>query len=307
MAEFVFQIAVVLGVLATCFIGPAIALFLLIARKKQARKKRRSPIAKDLLRSPGYSLREELEEIGIDLTFDSVMLMVVPLLILSLFLAQGYVIGLPKTVSLAPLYVVIVLGYIGYTLYKLLKMGKHLDNVKAGFDAELAVGQELDQLMRQGAIVFHDFPAEKFNIDHIVIAPEGIFAVETKGFTKDNEAKGRANATVTFDGHLLKFPAWTTREPIEQAERQAQWLANWITSAVGSAVHVLPVIALPGWFVERTGRGNVRVFNGKELAGLLKSRGTQVLSAEDLRRIAHQVDQRCRTVAPTYAEQRKAR
>ena len=41
-------------------------------------------------------------------------------------------------------------------------------------DAEVAIGQELDQLMRDGAAVFHDMPAERFNIDHVVIAREYI-------------------------------------------------------------------------------------------------------------------------------------
>lgn len=66
------------------------------------------------------------------------------------------------------------------------------------------------------------------------------------------------------------------------------------------------MVALPGWFVERTGRGRVSAFSGKELAGLLKSRGTQPLSAQDVQRIAHEVEQRCRTVAPLYAPDPKA-
>ncbi len=64
---------------------------------------------------------------------------------------------------------------------------------------------------------------------------------------------------------------------------------------------VVPVVAMPGWFVERTGRGSVRVFSGRELAGLLKARGAQPLSPEDVRRVAHQLEQRCRTVAPQFA------
>jgi len=160
--------------------------------------------------------------------------------------------------------------------------------------------------MRQGAVVFHDIPANNFNIDHVVIASEGVFAVETKGFTKPKQGRGKADATVVFDGKVLKFPTWTTKDPLEQAERQAAWLAKWLASAVGSPVPVLPVVALPGWFIERTGRGDVRVFNGKQLAGLLKCRGTQPLSTQDVQRIAHQVEQRCRTVAPRYAEEERA-
>ena len=160
--------------------------------------------------------------------------------------------------------------------------------------------------MRQGAATFHDLPAEQFNIDHVVVAAEGVFAIETNGFTKPNQGRGKANATVVYDGETLRFPSMTTKEPLDQAERQAAWLSKWLSSAVGSPVTVLPVVALPGWFVKRTGRGRVRVFSGKELAGLLKSRGTQALPAQDVQRIAHQVEQRCRTVTPLYAQEPKA-
>jgi len=53
-----------------------------------------------------------------------------------------------------------------------------------GYDAELSVGQELNQLMRQGAVVFHDLPADGFNIDHVLISALGVFAIETKEYTK---------------------------------------------------------------------------------------------------------------------------
>lgn len=99
-----------------------------------------------------------------------------------------------------------------------MKAGERVDNLKAGYDAELVVGQDLDQLMRQGAAVFHDIPADSFNIGHVVISSEGVFAVETKGFTKPRQRKGKADATVVFDGKPLRFPMWTTKHPLEQAE-----------------------------------------------------------------------------------------
>src|SRR5690606_37898235 len=111
---------------------------------------------------------------------------------------------------------------------------------------------------------------------------------ETKGYTKPTRGLGKADATVEFDGNVLRFPTRVTRDPLEQAQRQAVWLQRWITEAVGTSIRVLPVIALPGWYVKRTGRGEVRVFSGKELSGLLKARGAQSLSAQDVRRVAHQ-------------------
>ena len=201
---------------------------------------------------------------------------------------------------LAPVYVGAVALFIAWMTRKLVKDGEQLDNLRAGFDAELAVGQELDQLMRTGAAVFHDFPAENFNIDHVVISTRGVFAVETKGYTKPGDREGKEGATVNFDGTHLQFPTWKTKEPIEQAERQAQWLAKWATSAIGDPVTVTPVLALPGWFVKETGRSSVRVYSGRALSGLLNAGVGESLSAQDVQRITHQVEQRCRTVVPTY-------
>lgn len=306
MEGFAAQIAVAFGVLTACFIGPGLAIYFLLRRKRQARMRRRSPIGMTLLRSPGHSLREQLDDAGSDMMFELTLLMLVPLMALTTFLAQSHIRGLASMTVLALVYAVAALGFIAYTLRKLIKAGARLDNLKAGYDAELAVGQELDQLMRQGAVVFHDIPADKFNIDHVVISSAGVFAVETKGFTKPKDVGGKASATVVFDGKVLKFPTWTTKDPLEQAERQGAWLAKWLTSAVGSPVQVVPVVALPGWFVEFTGRSTVKVFNGKQLASLLKIRGAQPLSDVDVQRVAHQVEQRCRTVAPRYAEEERA-
>jgi hypothetical protein len=156
--------------------------------------------------------------------------------------------------------------------------------------------------MRQGAFVYHDFPGENFNIDHVVVSTSGVFAIETKGYTKQTKLKGREAALVTYNGQTLAFPTWTTDKPIEQAQRQAKWLAAWASSAIGDSVSVVAVLALPGWFVQRNGRGTVLVFSGGELSGLLRSRPGQSLSLQDVQRIVHQVEQRCRTVVPTLRQ-----
>lgn len=141
----------------------------------------------------------------------------------------------------------------------------------------------------------------------MVIAPEGVFAVETKGYSKPNRHGGPGEARVVFDGTHLTFPDWRSDRPVQQALRQAQWLSKWLSSATGEPVRALPVLALPGWYVERRGLGTVRVFNGKELAThLLRSRGAQPLSAEQLRRVVHQVEQRCRDVSALYRDSDKA-
>ena len=280
--------------------GPLVAIWLLRSRRARVRRQRRSPIGRELLRSPGQALREQLDSLHGDLVIDALLTMVLPVLLLSIALVQSHLRGVDTMLRLWPAYLLMLMGSLAYFIWRMHRIEVQLDSVRAGFDAELAVGQELDQLMRQGAYTFHDVPAEGFNIDHVVVAEAGVFSVETKGYTKGMKGAGNAAVRVGFDGHVLRFPTWTTTAPLEQAERQAAWLGKWLSSATGHQVQAMPVLARPGGYVERTGRGSVRVFSGKELAGLLQSRGTQRLSPEDVTRVVHQLDQRCRTVAPVF-------
>lgn len=305
MGEVAAQVVLVASVCATFFAGPGAALFFLIRRKKRARSQRRSPIAKSLLRSPGHTLNEQLAQANEDVIFDLMVLMVVPLMTLALFFGQIYIRPGSNQLHLGVIYGIGAVGTVAFLLRKLVNTGTRLDHLKAGYDAEVAVGQELDQLMRRGAYVFHDVPGENFNIDHVVVSARGVFAVETKGYTKAVR-DGNVSHVVEFDGRLLRFPTWSTSEPLEQSERQSRWLSQWLAKATGDSVRVQAVLALPGWFVELKGRGAVRVFNGAQLSGLLDSRGVAGLSLAEVTRVAHQIEQRCRTVEPRYRDDEKA-
>jgi len=267
---------------------------------RRALAARRSPLTQDLLREPGHALRAQLEDSRLDISAWLMLASVMPVLLLAMHLAQSYLLRAPESILRFVFVGGLASACIGYGMWRAIGVSRRADALKLGLDAELFAGQELDQLMRQGAAVFHDFPAEKFNVDHIVVAPQGVFAIETKGYSKPNRARGDEDARVEFDGRTLKFPTRTTAKPLEQAERQAQWLAKWLSSATGEPVSAVPVLALPGWFVERKGRGAVRVFSGRELGLLLKARGNQPLSPDQMQRIVHQVEQRCRNVKPTY-------
>ena len=164
------------------------------------------------------------------------------------------------------------------------------------------MGQELNQLLRDGYDVYHDFPAEKFNIDHIIIGAAGVYAVETKARRKPSTGDGKSDAKVVYDGQRLHFPDWMETKPLEQARRNAQWLSRWLSSAVGDTVHVQPVIALPGWYVERQSANGFPVINPKNFRSILKSSRNKPLDKSMITRIVHQIDQRCRDVHPRASE-----
>jgi hypothetical protein len=140
------------------------------------------------------------------------------------------------------------------------------ENYRDGWTAEQVTGMQLNRLVAQGCLVLHDLPAEYGNIDHVVIAPRGIYAVETKSFRKPRNASDHRDDPshqVQYNGKTLLFPDFATREPIEQAIRQAQWLRRTLRDALGREVPVVPIVALPGWYVKRSEAGkraDVQVF-----------------------------------------------
>ncbi len=191
---------------------------------------------------------------------------------------------------------VLCIGGVVIGAYRLISRLDERDRLRLGLDGERAVGEELNQLMLRGCRVFHDVPGERFNIDHVVVGPAGVWAVETKARTK--KGKGKDSARVVYDGRTLGFPTWSETVPLEQAIRQAEWLGKWLTSAVGEPVAVRPALTLPGWYVERTAPDGPAVFNGKTPAFLADPRGGASLPEVMIQRIAHQLEQRCRDVAP---------
>lgn len=263
--------------------------------KKEARK---NPLTSDLLRGPGESLREKIDDLSDSIGAYLALLFAAPILAYSMYLTQ---LVFTKTAPISALIIYMVSGVasFAYLLRGILSTMSLRRKYMLGFDAEIATGQELNYLMRERFWVFHDFPAKDFNIDHVLIGPTGVFAVETKGRTKPMLGDGSAEREVLYDGVTLQFPGWVETKPIKQAERQAKWLQNWLTSAVGEPVSVQPVLALPGWFVKRTKPGGMPVINGKNCSTffLKFSNGSQ-LSEKLQTQIAHNVEQRCRNVLP---------
>ena len=266
-----------------------------IVRRKQ--RGRRSPLTQQLLRSPGESLRQQVDQLHDDITECFMMTIIVPLGITIPFLLQLQTTS-KFTWATLTLYIVTGILFAVFMIRKMVKLLDERNSYRLGLDAELAVGQELNQLVANGCRVFHDFPAENFNIDHVVVGPGGVYAVETKGRAKPDKGRGTIDAKVIYDGEVLRFPDWHEHKPLEQAKRQAVWLGKWLSSAVGHPVSTTPALALPGWFVERTNSGNVIVFNGKSTFFLATPHGRTPLNEQQIQQISHQLEQRCRTVEP---------
>lgn len=181
------------------------------------------------------------------------------------------------------------LALLAWSAWRLVRHSRARRFYVDGLQAELAVAQCLTPLIADGAMVFHDFPTGKGNIDHIVIGRSAVFAIETKWRRKPGY-KGKDAARVQFDGQQLRFPGHTETKPIEQARYQARWLGDFLGSGVGAVVRVVPVLALPGWYVEMTNRSvrsDLLVSNCHNSSFMVGEKFGAPLSDEMRARIAH--------------------
>jgi hypothetical protein len=181
--------------------------------------------------------------------------------------------------------------------------------VRLGWEGERAVGEELNQLMLQGYRVFHDIPKElRGNVDHVVVGPNGVFAIETKAISKDGNAKGGDAVKIAFDGKQMIFPnGRKLTDPLDQSMQHATWLKKFLLSSTGESFAVTPVVVIPGWFISRTGPSKeVFLLSGGEIQKTFSKLPGQKLNSVQIQRITHQLDRLCRSVEPWTPQLKKA-
>jgi hypothetical protein len=255
------------------------------------RDRRRSPLTFKVINLPGEGLRRSIARH--DEAFDEILTMIVAIgpITLAAWMGTRFRIdwgGLEFGANEAALALVLAV-FLVFSTRSLFRHAAARKKYKEGLAAELAVAQSLMPLMADGLGVFHDFPADGFNIDHVVVGRSAVFAIETKARKKPPE-RGSKSARLRYDGRSLEFPNHVETKPLEQAVAQAKWLERFLTSGIGEPVRVIPVLALPGWYVEQTvPRADVVVNNchnpklmassnfGTELTDVMRKRIAHVL------------------------------
>jgi hypothetical protein len=267
---------------------------ILMIWKKYQLNKSKAPFTDNFLRSPGESLFNQIQDLNEKISNSLIEVVFVPILIaVALISSTSSMFNKTYTAILISVLVIFLIYYI----WKILKLIGKRQQLRLGYDGEVASGQELNQLMLDGFHVYHDFRADKFNIDHIVVGPDAVYAVETKTRSKPRAKSNENNFKVISDGRTLQFPSYTGSEFLDQAERQAKWLQGWLIKAVGDPVTVKPIVLLPGWYVERKKPDGVPALNPKMVRQFLAQK--QNIISQSLRtRIVHQLDQKCRDIEP---------
>jgi hypothetical protein len=212
---------------------------------------------------------------------------------LAISIFQMFWLSFPAALAMGAMVWLVALFSVGALVHR---NARKLRDMRLGWEAELAAAEELNRLMRDGYHVFHDFPAETFNIDHILVGPAGVFAVETKGRTKLRKG-GDKDHVVRYDGQRLMFAGRLDGRPLEQARRQAAWLSKWLRNVTGEAAFVVPALTIPGWFLEVVGKGDVLVFPPKMArSALTNTELAKPLSPKRVEQIAAAIERQCRSL-----------
>lgn len=249
---------------------------------------KRSPLKAKPLRNPGQSIEEQRQAL-VDKAAEPV-LMAGFLTIMALLEWYRYYVPRPPSPIL---YSVVAVAGIGYAAFRVRRLLPKARALRQAIDGERAVGQFLEKLREDGYQVFHDVVGEGFNVDHVVIGPAGVFAVETKTFSKPR----RGEAKVVCDGRrILVNGVAPDRDPIVQGKAQASWLRSVLAESTGRTFLVRPVILFPGWYVEqdRASRREFWALSPKALRDFLKNE-PKVLSSEDVHLATYHLSRFVRT------------
>lgn len=264
-------------------------------RERKDEKTYDLPFRDDHERPPGESLRLKLDDLYSEFMEKFLLLAycgALPVMLL----------GVPANRIMIGSVVVAALIGIAYSAKKILKLLPEIRSYKIGFAGERLTAQYLQKLGADGYLVFHDIPMKDYNVDHVVVGPNGVFAIETKTRRKRLSA-GADRAHVIYNGKSLQYPQ---QQPetygLDAAVSRSKGLQDWLSSAVGETVPVKPILALPGWFVVEKGNFSLQVKNPKNIPGLIKRLKNGNLMPEQINRIAHQLLEKSKIEAGKTAE-----
>jgi hypothetical protein len=251
-------------------------------------KDKRSPLKDKPLRQAGQSLLEEIDTLINDKLLGYFLSMA---LVAALAITEWYrwYFDIPPRPLLATMVAVLVVGCF---LAKAIKIRTQLQALKLGRDGEKEVGEFLEHLRRDGCIVFHDIVGDNFNLDHVILSTKGIYAVETKTYSKPMGGE----AKVHYDGDHLHIDGLGSKDEILlQNKAESMWLKGILRESTGREYSIKPVVVFPGWYVESKTHNKHWVLNPKALPEFIRNQN-DVLSKEDVKLAAYHLSRYIRTL-----------
>ena len=90
------------------------------------------------------------------------------------------VVALPHSAEAVSILAVAIVGYCGIRLFRLRREIRNLNQAEQG---ERRIAELLAPLRAKRYVTFNDVLVTNANIDHVLVGPTGIFAIETKTYS----------------------------------------------------------------------------------------------------------------------------
>jgi Nuclease-related domain len=158
--------------------------------------------------------------------------------------------------------------------------------------AQRRTRRQLNKLGRAGYLAMHarPIPESQDQIDHLVVGPAGVFAIDSENWDK-------RLAVRTKKGTQLWHGPFSKKDRLQHAQWEAQRAADLLSGAIGKPVSVRPAMAVYGpripWDVATI--REVDVFSGPRLRKYLRRRArngeVRPLTDEEIERIFKAADQ----------------
>jgi hypothetical protein len=256
----------------------------------------RTPIRDKLLRPPGESARRNIEE-----TDDKIMDTLICFLGFPAVALVSYLSSNGTAPRHIPNFWTIILALLagGFVLLveRLISLVQQRDHWRLSFSSERLVGEELNKLLADGCQVFHDFPlGENSNLNHIVVAPSGVYAIRSYAKRKHASSATQKAHEVLYNGASLQFPEGSDSDAIKHAAKQAEQLGKFLGESAKIAIKPKAIVTLPGWYVITKTAGDVAVLNPKLVDLTILGGDSPELSADQIKQISRQLEQKCRDV-----------
>lgn len=261
---------------------------------------RRPPVEFKLLRGPGELSLRALRKVEAQLPLTLLAAVLLPLFFgLALLLYVPLLEGAAQfaTAVLGWLAFAVLVFFAGRYVYRILNLRRDLEMRYLG---ERAVAEELAPLLAQGFRLFHDVAIHgidsRLDLDHVLVGPNGVTIIESETRQRDTGKNAKRDHEVTFDGKNLMWPWGVDRDTVANIEGEAASFTKWLMQTTGYRIQAIPLLTIPGWWVEITGRGLVNVVNHKQVLHAVNERPATPLEPEQVEKICRELELHCRDV-----------
>jgi hypothetical protein len=254
---------------------------------ERRKTKYRPPVSGELRRLPGQSVREELDK-ALNENLSAYLSIIV-----AFFLLAGWEWfrwwshSQPQPLLMTSVAVCVFV----FSTARMLKLRREIRNLAQAEKGERRVSELLRELRGKDYVTFDDLVAENSNIDHVVVGPGGVFAIETKAWS----IFGNRRVSFAENGLLKLSDKNVIGDPLKQARSSAAIVSEELGRHLRRKIWVEPVLILPGWQIDPPRfETDVVVLNEKTISEFFKTR-PEKLRPSEIREICSHLDRSARS------------